>query len=76
VPVASSVGMNNSDFPVPTDRAFVVHFARTEPPGAGLWGRAEHITTGRATRFQDGAELMAFVAAVLEAVQNDEPPVA
>ena len=55
--------------------AFVVEFRLD----AGLAGRVEHIVSGRATRFADEGELLAFVRGVLAPttasdVQEDTEP--
>ena len=55
----------------PVDCAFVVHFALS--PGGNLRaGRVEHVVSGRAGRFNDEAQLIAFVAEVFEALEGDE----
>ena len=64
---------NNTPLVFGADSAFVVQFARAPTPGAPRPGRAEHINSGRATRFQDAAELMAFVARVLAELAAEQP---
>jgi len=56
----------------PADSAFVVQFAKPHAPDAPLAGRIEHITSGRARRFQDATQLMAFVAEVLAALDGNQ----
>jgi hypothetical protein len=56
---------------LPSNRAFVLQF-RTQPADAPLsWeGRVEHLTSGQALRFHTPEELLAFVARVLNEVQE------
>jgi len=55
----------------PAERAFVVQFTQG-PSGAGSGsGRIEHLVSGRARRFHDGAQLMAFVAEVFAALETE-----
>ena len=56
----------------PADSAFVIHFAHPHSGADPRPGRVEHVATGRARRFQDGAQLMAFVAEVLAALDGDQ----
>ncbi len=55
----------------PADSAFVIQFAEPRAAGEPRPARVEHITSGRARRFQDAAELMAFVAEVLTSVDGN-----
>lgn len=57
----------------PADCAFVIQFALPHG-GEARPGRIEHVTSGRARRFQDGAQLMAFVAEVLASVESTQAP--
>ena len=57
----------------PADSAFVIQFAERRAAGEPRPARIEHITSGRARRFQDAAELMAFVAEVLTSVEGNQP---
>ena len=56
----------------PADRAFVIQFAEPRAAGEPRPARVEHITSGRARRFQDATELMAFVAEVLTSLDGDQ----
>ena len=60
----------------PADSAFVIHFAHPHTGADPRPGRVEHVATGRARRFQDGAQLMAFVAKVLASLENTSAPAA
>jgi hypothetical protein len=54
--------------PLSPHRAFVVQLTENMDAEHGRWaGRAEHITSGQATRFQSLDELLAFVSRVLTA---------
>ena len=55
----------------PADCAFVVQFAQPHAGADPRRGRIEHIASGRARRFDDGAQLMAFVAEVLASLDGD-----
>ena len=57
----------------PADSAFVIQFAEPRTAGEQRPGRVEHITSGRARRFQDATELMAFVEQVLTSLDGDHP---
>ena len=60
---------------LPTDRAFVVqvHADATVEQGQ-VWGRVEHIVSGRATHFQSVEELVTFMVQVLtRATESSEP---
>src|SRR5215470_19643685 len=64
--------------PLSPTRAFVVQF-RAAPVGAApaFDGRVEHITSGRAARFESPEELLAFLGKELRAVEaahREEPP--
>ena len=51
---------------MPADRAFVVWLSKdSEPEAERLYGRVEHLHSGRRTHFASEAELMAFVTLVL-----------
>ena len=56
----------------PADGAFVIQFVRPHTGNGPRPGRVEHITSGRARRFQDPTQLMAFVAEVLAALDGDQ----
>ena len=56
----------------PADSAFVIQFAKPHTAGDPRLGRVEHLTSGRACRFQDVTQLMAFVAEVLAALDGDQ----
>ena len=58
----------------PADSAFVIQFAHPHSGTNPRPGRVEHVTSGRARRFQDGAQLMAFIAEVLASLESDEAP--
>jgi len=60
----------------PADSAFVIHFAHPHSGAEPRPGRVEHVATGRARRFQDGAQLMAFVAEVLASLESTSAPAA
>ena len=55
----------------PADCAFVIQFARPQEGDDPRPGRIEHVVSGRARRFQDEAQLMAFVAEVLASLDSD-----
>lgn len=55
----------------PAENAFVIQFAEPRAAGEPRPARVEHITSGRARRFQDATELMAFVAEVLTSLHGD-----
>ena len=57
---------------LPTNCAFVVQF-RAQPPEAPVcWeGRVEHLVSGRVGRFHSAEELLAFLARILTAVQQE-----
>ncbi len=46
---------------LPSDRAFVVQFAGGEPDDTSVRGRAEHLVSGRASRFESWEGLRSFV---------------
>ena len=56
----------------PADGAFVIQFARPHTGNGPRPGRVEHVVSGRARRFQDATQLMAFVAEVLAALDGDQ----
>ena len=60
----------------PADCAFVVQFAHPHTGSDPRPGRIEHVTSGRARRFQDETQLMAFVAEVLASLESNEAPAA
>ncbi|MCC6763884.1 MAG: hypothetical protein IT293_04395 [Deltaproteobacteria bacterium] len=55
---------------LPSDRAFVVHFAPVSRPGLRFEGRVEHLASGRSAFFSSRAALLAFVADVLAATRR------
>ena len=56
----------NTDAPFSPHRAFVVQFrARCHGEPQYLTGRAEHVTSGQATRFYSLEELSAFIERIL-----------
>jgi hypothetical protein len=55
--------------PLSPARAFVVHF-RDETDAGHFTGRAEHVSTGHAARFESPEELLAFFAAALRATPS------
>jgi hypothetical protein len=60
----------------PADCAFVVQFAQPQNGAEARAGRIEHVVSGRARRFQDGTQLMAFVAEVLASLESGAAPAA
>ena len=58
----------------PADCAFVVQFTQPHAGADPRRGRIEHVASGRARRFDDGAQLMAFVAEVLASLESDAAP--
>jgi hypothetical protein len=53
------------------DAAFVIHLTDVgAEPGDQAHGRVEHVTTGRATRFDSVDELMLFMRQTLAAVDG------
>ena len=60
----------------PADSAFVIHFAHPHDGADPRPGRIEHVASGRARRFQSGAQLMAFVAEVLASPESTSAPAA
>lgn len=55
-----------TDAPLPPERAFVVQLrAQSDPKGELFVGRAEHLASGAAEHFGCAAELLAFMAKVL-----------
>ncbi|HEV8717545.1 MAG TPA: hypothetical protein VGX03_32580 [Candidatus Binatia bacterium] len=55
-------------------RAFVVQFYERAEGQAEPWaGRAEHISSGRATRFQSSEALWTFFTEILTTL-NEKPP--
>lgn len=70
-PVPRPAGPTQS--PLPSERAFVVHFrSRSEAGGELFVGRVEHIATGVAGRFASTAELVGFVKRVLEPNEGEQ----
>ena len=60
---------------LPTDRAFVVQVHADAAVGkAQLWGRVEHIVSGRSTRFQSVEELVIFMVQVLTSITEGSEP--
>ena len=55
----------------PADCAFVIQFAHPHGGVDPRPGRIEHVVSGRARRFQDETQLMAFVAEVLASLDSD-----
>jgi hypothetical protein len=58
----------------PADWAFVIQFAHPHTGADPRPGRIEHVASGRARRFHDGTQLMAFVAEVLASLESNEAP--
>ena len=58
----------------PADCAFVIQFTQPRAGTHARCGRIEHVASGRARRFDDGAQLMAFVAEVLASLESDAAP--
>jgi hypothetical protein len=57
---------------LPTNRAFVVQFRYQSPEASLFWeGRVEHLASGHVGRFHSAEELLAFLARVLTAVQQE-----
>ena len=55
-----------TEAPFPPDRAFVVQFrAQADPNGELFVGRAEHMASGAAERFDSAEALIAFIAKLL-----------
>jgi hypothetical protein len=54
----------------PADRAFVVQFTHPSSGAGPRSGRIEHVASGRARRFQGGAQMMAFVAEVFAGLES------
>ena len=66
-------GMRRETSPrFPADGAFVVQFVRPHTGNGPRPGRVEHVVSGRARRFQDATQLMAFVAEVLAALDGEQ----
>jgi len=60
--------------PLSPHRAFVVQLTENMDAEHGRWaGRAEHVTSGQATRFQSLDELLAFVSRILTAPAKQRP---
>jgi len=55
----------------PGDVAFVVHLSVTAAPGET--GRVEHLTTGRASKFESAAELLRFMQETLAGLGAERP---
>jgi hypothetical protein len=59
---------------LPANRAFVVQFAAAVSGGtAALYGRVEHIVSGKAAHFHSWVELEAFIEQVLARVEEKPP---
>jgi hypothetical protein len=58
----------------PADCAFVIQFAQPLDGAEPRPGRIEHVVSGRARRFEDGTQLMAFVTEVLASLESDTAP--
>ena len=56
--------------PLSPQRAFVVQFREGPAPWTG---RVEHVTSGRAARFQSAEELWAFLTQVLGEEREETP---
>jgi hypothetical protein len=56
----------------PADCAFVIQFTHPHSGPDPRPGRVEHVASGRARRFQDGTQLMTFVAEVLASLENND----
>jgi len=63
--------MTNTRVLFPAASAFVIQFATPYTPGNPRAGRVEHVISGRARRFRDETQLMAFVAEVLGSLDVD-----
>jgi hypothetical protein len=60
--------------PLSPHRAFVIQLTEDMDAEHGRWaGRAEHVTSGQATRFQSLDELLAFVSRVVTALAKQPP---
>jgi hypothetical protein len=60
---------------LPTDRAFVVQVHADAAVGQGqVWGRVEHIVSGRTTHFQSVEDLVTFMVQVLTRAPEDSEP--
>jgi hypothetical protein len=60
---------------LPSNRAFVVQFRLLSEDSPMMWeGRAEHVTSGQAQRFQSQEQLWAFITRVLTALPSRYPP--
>jgi hypothetical protein len=59
---------------LPSNRAFVVQLQWDAAVEHGDFrGRVEHFTSGEATHFESGKELLAFIMRVVAAQQTDGP---
>ena len=68
-------GMRKTTSPrFPADGAFVIQFVRPHTGNGPRPGRVEHVVSGRARRFQDETQLMAFVGEVLALIESNEAP--
>jgi hypothetical protein len=64
--IHGSASTNDGAPSLPSDRAFVVQFRRHDAVASPRWdGRAEHVSSGRAGRFESWEELRAFIEGVL-----------
>ena len=68
--------MTHEPIRFPADSAFVIQFVHPHSGADPRPGRVEHVASGRARRFQDGAQLMAFVAEVLASLESTSAPAA
>src|SRR5688572_24300586 len=57
--------------PLSVHRAFVVHFGTGGAPRRRFRGRVEHLSSGRTAHFSSLAQLLGFVATVLDS--TDQP---
>jgi hypothetical protein len=55
---------------LPSDRAFVVHFATALRPRRRFGGRVEHLASGKSAFFSSRATLLAFIAEMLAAARG------
>jgi hypothetical protein len=64
--------MSQSPPALPSNHAFVVQFRFQPPETPVAWdGRVEHLASGHVARFHSAAELLAFLARELTAVQQE-----
>ena len=54
----------------PADHSFVIQFQQQAGDGEGRRGQIEHLTSGRARRFDSDDQLLAFVAEMLSGLDG------